>query len=154
MHLAHGIAGQVIHENHPFGELVIREAALQRLDHILLLQIVVLGQNHDRHDAFAEILVRQADHGGFLDAGFTVDHAFDFLGIDIVAAADDEVLASADNVDIASLVDLAKIAGDEETVGTEIGLGFLRDPPVALEDVGSLDLYHARVARARGAAAL
>ena len=46
-------------------------------------------------------------------------------------------------MDVALVVDLAEVAGDEEAVAAEFGLGLLRHPPVALEHVRALDLDHA-----------
>src|SRR5690606_31913512 len=102
----------------------------------------LLGDDSCRY-ALAEIRVRHAEDGALDDAGHGVDLALHFLRIDVVAAGDDEVLAAADDVDIAALVDLAEVTGDEEAVVAELGLGLLRIAPVALEDVGALDLDHA-----------
>ena len=66
------------------------------------------SQHHDRGDALAEIGVRHADDRALDDAGKRVDLALDFLGIDVEAAGDDEVLAAPDDVDIAARVDLAR----------------------------------------------
>ena len=53
-----------------------------------------------------------------------VDLALDFLRVDVEAAGDHEILAAAENVHIALVVDLAEIAGDEEAVVAEFGLVF------------------------------
>ena len=45
----------------------------------------------------AEVGVRHADHGALGDAGQLVEHALDLGRVDVVAAADDEVLAAADD---------------------------------------------------------
>src|SRR5690606_4801634 len=65
------------------------------------------------------------------------------LRIDIVAAGDDEVLATPDDGDIAPGVDLADIAGDQVAVGPEFRPGLFRHAPVALEHIGAADLDHA-----------
>ena len=75
--------------------------------------------------------------------GDRVDLVLDFLRVDVEAAGDDEVLAPADDVDIAVVVDLAEVAGDEVAVVAELGLRLFGHPPVALEDVRALDLDHA-----------
>ena len=102
LHLSHCIAGKVIHEKDPFRQLVIRKAVLQRLDHVLLLEFTALRRNHNRHDFFAEVGVRHTNDRALEHAGQGIDLALDFLGIDIEAAGDDEVLAAPYNVDIAT----------------------------------------------------
>src|SRR5206468_12434690 len=91
----------------------------------------------------AEIGMRHADHGGFDHARHGVDLALDFLRVDVEAAGDHQILAAAENVHIALVVDLAEIAGDEKAVVAEFGLGLLRHPPITLEYVRALDLDHA-----------
>ena len=95
-----------------------------------------------------------ADHRALDDPGQAVDLALHFLGIDVEAAADDQVLAAAQDMDIAARVDHAEIAGDEEAIGAELGLRLLRIAPIALEDVGALDLDHAGLAQRKLGAAL
>src|SRR5690349_8957165 len=87
--------------------------------------------------------MRDADHCGFHDAGYCIDLALNFLRIDVEAAGNYEVLAAPDDVDIAALVDLAQVAGDEEAVRAEFGGGFLRHPPVALKYVRPFHFDHA-----------
>ena len=82
----------------------------------------------------------------FDHAGDGVDLALDLLRVDVEAAGDDEVLAAADDRDVAVVADQPEVAGDEEAVGAELGRGLLRHPPVALEDVRPLHLDHADLA--------
>jgi hypothetical protein len=69
---------------------------------------------------FAEVGVRHADHRALGHAGHVVEVALDLGGIDVVAAADDQVLAAADDGDVAALVHLADVAGLEPAVGGEL----------------------------------
>src|SRR5690606_1633093 len=102
--------------------------------------------------ALAEVGVRQTDHRALDDAGQRVDLGLHLLRIDVEAAGDDQVLAAADDVDVAVGVDHAQVAGDEVAVGAELGGGLLGLAPVAGEDVGAPALDHADLARRRLAA--
>jgi hypothetical protein len=65
---------------------------------------VIVGaglDHHDRGDALAEIGMRAADDGALDHARHLVDLGLDLLGIDVVAAGDDQVLAAPDDVDVA-----------------------------------------------------
>src|SRR5207248_11699920 len=120
----------------------LREPSVERVQHARFGDIGVLVADQDRRDAFAEIGMRHANHGGFDYAGHGVDLALDFLRVDVEAAGDHQILAAAENVHIALVVDLAEIAGDEKAVVAEFGLGLLRHPPITLEYVRALDLDH------------
>ena len=79
-----------------------------------------------------------------------VDRLLDHLRIDVEAAGDDHVLLAVDEIEIAVVVHVADVAG-EEAVADECFGGFLRPVPVALGDVRALDADFADLA---GAAAL
>src|SRR6266851_4094972 len=143
LHLAHGVARQLLDHDYPFRHLEFGEPAVERLQHRGLIDLGVLVAHQDSGDALAEIRVRHADHGGFDHARHGVDLALDFLRVDVEAAGDHEILAAAENMHIAFAVDLAEIAGDEETVVAEFGFCLLGHPPVALEDVRALHFDHA-----------
>ena len=96
--------------------------------------------------------MRHADHGAFQHAGLFVQHQLDFLGIDVVAARNDQILAPAHDADIAVGVDLAQIAGDEKPVVAQFGGGFLGHLPIALEHVRPAHLDHADLALRQGRA--
>src|SRR5262249_30226120 len=123
--------------------LELCQPAVERLQHRGLGDVGALVADENRRHAFAEIGMRNADHGGFDHARHGVDLALDFLRIDVEAAGDHEVLAAAEDMDVALVVDLAEVAGDEEAIGPEFRLGLLRHAPVALEYVRALDLDHA-----------
>ena len=119
LHLAHRIARQRLDEEHALGQLVARQAVLQRGEHRLLGQDRVRRRHDDRRHALAEIGMRQADDGAFGDAIERVDLRLDLDRIDVEAAGDDQVLGAADDMDIAALVDPGEIAGDEIAVGAK-----------------------------------
>ena len=87
--------------------------------------------------------MRNADNSALRHAWDRVDLGLDFLRVDVEAAGDDEILATADDVQIAARVELAEVAGDEEAIGTEFGRGFVRHVPVAGEHVRPFHLDHA-----------
>src|ERR1700682_6824127 len=142
LHLAHGVARQFVDHEHALRHLEFRQPPVERFQHARFGDFGALVADHDSGDALAEIGMRHADHGGFDHARHGVNLAFDFLRIHIEAAGDHEILAAAENVHVAVTVDLAEIAGDEEAVVAEFGLGLFRHPPVTPEDVRALDLDH------------
>src|SRR5205823_10251468 len=84
-----------------------------------------------------------ADNGAFGHARDRVDFGLDLLRVDVEAPGDDEVLAAANNVQIAAWIQLAEVAGDKEGVVAEFGRGFFRHVPVAGKHVRPLYLDHA-----------
>src|SRR5215470_7648755 len=138
LHLAHGVARQLFHHEHPLRHLELGQPPLEPLQHRGFSDRRTLGADQHGGDALAEIGMRHADHGGLDHAGHGVDLAFDFLGVDVEAAGDHEILAAADDMDVALAVDLAEVAGDEESVAAEFGFCFFRHAPVTPEHVGAL----------------
>lgn len=49
-------------------------------------------QSHCRDHDFSPLRIRRADHGGHIDGGMSVEHFFDTVRENILAAADDHVL--------------------------------------------------------------
>src|SRR4051794_29263933 len=88
-----------------------------------------------------------AHHGALQDTWNGIDLGLDLLGIDVEASRYDQVLAAADNVDVAHVIDLSEIARDEETVGPKLRSRLLGHAPIALEDVGAANLDHADLVR-------
>src|SRR5205085_4733249 len=103
-------------------------------------------RDDDRDPHFAEVRVRHAHDRALRDAGHVVDVALDLRRVDVVAAADDQVLAAADDGDVAALVHLADVAGAEPAVVGELLPGLLRHAPVALEHIGAFHLDAADLA--------
>ena len=75
------------------------------------------ARDDDRDHRLAEVGVRHADDRALGDAGQVVEDALDLGRVDVVAAADDQVLAAADDGDVAAVVDLADVAGAKPAVG-------------------------------------
>src|SRR5258708_9798454 len=142
LHLAHGVAGQFVDHDYPFRHLEFCQPPIERLQHRGLVDLRALVADQHRGDALAEIGMRHADHGGFDHARHGLDLRFQFLRINIEAAGDHEILAAADDMHVTFGVDLADIAGDQETVVAKFGFCLFRHPPVALEDIRALDLDH------------
>ena len=74
-----------------------------------------------------------------------VERGFHFGRVDVEAAADHQILAAADQGEIAVIVDAPHVAGLEPQVGGELVGRLLRHAPVALEDVGAFDFDAADV---------
>src|SRR5262249_60502830 len=83
LHLAHGVAGQFVDDEHALWHLELGEPAVERLQHGGLAHAGALVADHDRGDALAEIGVRHADHGGFDHAGHGVGPALHFLRVHV-----------------------------------------------------------------------
>src|SRR3984893_9346903 len=66
--------------------------------------------DHGMH-AFTPALVGYADDRAHLDLGQLRDHVLDFCRVDVLAAADDHVLDTVDDVDVAVGVHATSIAG-------------------------------------------
>src|SRR6201999_467131 len=136
-------ARQFVDHEHALGHLEFGQTPIERLHHGSFADVGAFGADHHGGDAFTEIRMRYADYSGFDHAGHGVDLALDFLRVDVEAAGDHEILAAAENMHVILGVDLAEVARDEEAVVADLGFGLFRNPPVALEDVRSLDLDHA-----------
>ena len=117
LHLAHGVARQVVDEDDTLRQLELGEplssafrTSASRRAPTFRLGTTTAVTPSPKSGCGTPITAR-LDH-----AGDGVDLALDLLRIDVVAAGDDQVLAAADDVDVAALVDLAEVAGDEEAV--------------------------------------
>ena len=133
--LAHDVLRDRFDEEQRLGRLVTGQFALGLGDDGVGVERHPRLGRRDRDDAFAEIRVRHADDRRFGDAGDAVEHAFDFLGIDVEAARYDQILRAADDVDVAARVDHADVAGLEESVGAKRFGGLLGLAPITREDV-------------------
>ena len=83
---------------------------------------IVLGAGHaflygyNSGSYFAETLVRQTDNSNVLDSGMSSEEVLYLNGVEILAAADDNVLFAVNEVDEAVLVLLSHISGEEPAV--------------------------------------
>ena len=85
-------------------------------------------------DLLAQVVVLDADHGDLGDGVVLVERLLDLARVDVVAAADDQVLLAVDDEEVAVLVLLGHVAGEEPAVGDGL-LGLLLLAPVALHHV-------------------
>ena len=99
------------------------------------------ARTHERDDGaagFAQARVRHRDHGGFSNKWVRVEDVLDFLGADIFAAADDQVLLATRDDDGTPCVEPPEIAGQEETIGVE-GFGVAVEIAITEEQFGTAD---------------
>src|SRR5690606_37440576 len=125
------------------GQLVPGQLGAQRIDDAALIERAIRILHHGGNDRFAVIRVRHADDGRFDDARERVERQLDFLGIDVVAAAEDQILGTSDDGEVAVRIQLTDVAGAEPAVGGEFLARLFGHAPVTGEHVRSLDLHHA-----------
>ena len=65
----------------------------------------------DRRHLLAPGLARATDHRRFAHLGMALERLLDLARVDVVAAGDDQVLAAADQRQVAVIVVLAEVAG-------------------------------------------
>jgi hypothetical protein len=82
--------------------------------------------------------VRDADHGGLGDRRVLVEDLLDLTRVDVVAAADDQVLLAVDDEEVAVGVLAGQVAGAEPPVGDRLP-GRLLAGPVALHQTVAPD---------------
>ena len=106
LHLGHRVARQFWHHDQPSGMLEPRERHLDR-SHDLVQVELNAGFGHDYpNSGLTQVTVRHADDRAFQHTGLCIQHQFDFLGVDVVAAGNDQVLVAAKDVQITVFVDL------------------------------------------------
>src|SRR6266852_6290889 len=69
----------------------------------------------------------------------TAEHVFDLARVDVVAAADDELLGPADYAQVARVIEIADVAGPEVALLGERRRRRLGEVEIAAEHVGTLD---------------
>ena len=77
-------------------------------------------RNHRDGNGLPEVGMLHAEHGRFKHTVERIDLGFDLLRINVVTALDDQILFTADDVKVTVGVDLAKIAGNEITIGAQL----------------------------------
>src|SRR3990170_4857678 len=129
--LAGGGLGQLLDE----GDVLGHHEVLQLLGALALDVLVgerdALLEHDEGLDRLAEELVGHADHGGLLDALDVEQDALDLLGRHLLAAGLDDVVHSADEVQVALGVHLAVVARVQDLLpgdgsGLELPGGRLR----------------------------
>ncbi len=92
------------------------------------MSVDAVADADDRADLLAEPFVGHADDRGFGDVRVLVQRGFDLGGVDVLAAADDDVLQAVDDVEVAVGVETAEVAGVEPAVGERLGRLVARRP--------------------------
>ena len=75
-------------------------------------------------EPFAKLVIGYAEHRTITNPGHADQHALDLGGIDIDAAGDHHVALAVANKDIAIGVDIADVAGSDETLPLDLGAFF------------------------------
>mmetsp|Transcript_41686 Transcript_41686/g.129731 ORF Transcript_41686/g.129731 Transcript_41686/m.129731 type:complete len:219 (-) Transcript_41686:31-687(-) len=95
---------------------------------------------HRGADDLAKARVGKAEDGALAHARVVGDGGLDLRAVDVLAAADDEVLHAVEDVHEAAL-ELADVAGVEEAVGVDRLRRLLRQSVVALHNHSALDAH-------------
>src|SRR5659263_285624 len=103
-------------------------------DHLVRRRTRSRLERYKGHDLFAEPLVRAADDGGLGDGGVGVEDLLDLARVDVVAAADDQILLPVDDEQEVLVVLIAQVAGVEPAAAERL-LGLRRLLVVPLGDV-------------------
>src|SRR5580704_6822725 len=123
-----------------FARVLVGSEALPAVrDDLLLVQADACVQHDDGDDLLAEPVVWLADDGRLADAGVGEQDLLDLSRIQVVTAADDQVLGAVDDEVEAVLVPVADVARVQPAAGQRARRR-LRPVPVALHDVVAPDL--------------
>ena len=95
-----------------------REVVVEERDQFLVGRRDTVGDERGRHD-LPPRLVRHAEHRRGADAVARFQHALDFGGIHVLAAADDQVGTARAHVQATVRVEHADVTGVEPRVGGE-----------------------------------
>src|SRR6476469_6712903 len=136
--LAGRALGEVVEEPDDPRVLVGGDPLLDVLADLLGRQLLAVVDDDRRADLLAPLVVGDADDRRFADLRVLVEHLLDLARVDVVAAADDQVLLAVDDVEVALLVDAGHVAGVEPTAAHRL-LGGVGALPVALHDVVAAD---------------
>src|SRR4029077_20045211 len=77
------------------------------------------ARHHAGADALAKPRIGYAHHGGVAHLRMLIENFLDLARIDVGPAADQHLLLAADDLQIATLVEDAEIAGVEPAIGAE-----------------------------------
>src|SRR5512138_2848800 len=103
--------GKLLHETYVSRHLVMRDVSPAKGANFLFARGRTRLEAKPRADLFAILLVGHADDLHFLHDRMRVEKLFDFARIDILAAANDHVLQTSHDIDVAVLIHDRKIAG-------------------------------------------
>ncbi len=96
----------------------------------VLVGLVPLGEirfgdlavgSDEREDDLAPLLVGHADHADVLDGRVAREHVLDGRGVDVLAAGDDDVVGTTGDDDVAVVLFVDRIAGEEPAVVNSLG---------------------------------
>ena len=108
--------GQLVDDPDGAGVLVGGQALLGERLQLLLVDVVAVLERDRGADLLAQVVVLDADHGDLGDGLVLVERLLDLARVDVVAAADDQVLLAVDDEEVAVLVLLGHVAGEEPAV--------------------------------------
>lgn len=89
--------------------------------HLLLAHLHPLVQNHKHSDNLAVPVIRDATSRGVQDGVVAEEAVFNIEGVDVFAAADDEVFEAPGDFDVALVVHFCFVAGLWRGVGGVLG---------------------------------
>src|SRR5215831_1480486 len=107
---------EALHEHHAPRTLEAREAAVEQLQHTLLVDPRAGPLHHCRDDSLAPLRVGDADDRRFRDLGAVGEDALEFSRIDILTARHNHVLRASDDPVVALLVPAREVAGVKPAV--------------------------------------
>src|SRR5579875_2864906 len=129
---------QVVDDPHRARVLVCGDALTHVFAELVRCRLGALTEGDCGADLLAPLVMRDAEHRGLADGRVLVEHLLDLARVDVVAAADDELLLAVDDEEVAVLVDPAHVAGVQPAVDDGLRRG-LRPLPVAAHHVVALD---------------
>src|ERR1044072_4366650 len=124
---------QVVEEPDEPRVLVSGDAILDVGADLLRAQLLALDQDDRGTDLLSPLVVGHSEDRRFADLRVLVENLLDLTRVDVVAAADDQVLLAVDDVEVAVLVDAGHVAGVEPAAAHRL-LGRAGGRPVALHD--------------------
>ena len=89
----------------------------------LLIDAFPVFEDHVGGGQLAPIVVRNAEHGAFIDRRVAVESVFDLRRIDVFAARNDHVLGAVDQKQKPVFIDIANVAGADPAIRIDRRLG-------------------------------
>src|SRR5438093_10896598 len=118
--------------------LVVGDALFHEVHELVRRDRRARTELHERLRELAGSFIRLADHSGVGDGRMFAEHRFDLRRPDAESFVLDELLLAVDDEDVALLVDLADVTGEEPSVAKYRGR-VVRLSPVAAHDLWSAD---------------
>ena len=141
--LAHRVAGELGDDVDALRHLVVREPRAAPLDDLRGRRRRHVARWHDEGGhGLAEVGMRHGHDSRLAHCLELVDGGLDLRRVDVVAAADDQVLRAPGDRDVAVGAEGSEVARPEEAVGRELGARRLGQIPVPVEQARAADLDH------------